>query len=112
MSTFFSQGPVLEDEEGVDFTGASLVQDIRKIPGIQLLTTELEEREKYRPDLVSFRLYGDASLSWVLDQLNGFTQGFVEYTPRTVITYIPQNKLEEILVRNQEVAVSTDILQR
>jgi hypothetical protein len=45
-----------------------------------LLKTKVLIGEVHRPDKIAYRLYQNATLSWIIDEANKFYNGFSEYT--------------------------------
>lgn len=54
---------------------------------------EIAPEEEYRPDKISFELWGVEDLSWVLDVINDFTNGISEYTRYRKIKYLSAERL-------------------
>lgn len=42
--------------------------------------TTVMDNEVNRPDKIALRAYGDENLDWVVDEANGFSHGFSEYS--------------------------------
>ena len=53
---------------------------------ITLLSTTILSNENFRPDKVSYRLYGNPMLSWIIDETNNFYH-MKEYYANRIIKY-------------------------
>ena len=85
------------DENNNKFAGISYFPAINKMVGnTSLLTTIVLDNEEYRPDKISDRLWGSQNLSWILDVLNNFETGIIEYTKGTTIQYLSLDRLIKI----------------
>jgi hypothetical protein len=60
-----------------------------------MLKTNILTTEQYRPDKISYRLFGDPNLSWLLDDINSF-YSFSEYYLGREIYYLGTNGLSAI----------------
>ena len=60
---------------------------------ITLLSTTILSTENFRPDKISYRLYGNPMLSWVLDDANNFYH-MKEYTANRSILYPSKQALD------------------
>lgn len=56
-------------------------------------TYDILPEDKFRPDKISFNLYGTPDLFWLLDDLNNFKHGVKEYIPGRTIKYYSRNAL-------------------
>lgn len=52
-----------------------------------LLKTTVQANEIFRPDKIAFRLYDNPLMSWVIDEVNNFYNGFSEYYINREIFY-------------------------
>jgi hypothetical protein len=57
-----------------------------------MLKTKILQTEKYRPDKVSYRLFRDPGMSWVIDEINNF-YSFSDYYTDREIYYLDTNGL-------------------
>lgn len=85
------------DNQSIQFSGVSY------FPLLNLDSTKakykiykVKDSEIYRPDKVSYSLYGVTELSWTLDVINNFTQGFIEYEKGREIKYLSLSDLQEL----------------
>jgi len=85
------------DQTGQMFAGISWFPTPTEIFGTDApLQTTILDSEDFRPDKIAKRLWGAPDLSWVLDVLNGFTNGISEYSRKTVILYVPLKRMHTI----------------
>jgi hypothetical protein len=59
-----------------------------------LLKTTVSASEVYRPDKIAYRLYENPLMSWVIDEVNGFYNGFSEYYINREIYYPSTDALD------------------
>lgn len=59
-----------------------------------LLKTTVDSSEIFRPDKIAYRLYGNPLMSWVIDEVNSFYNGFSEYYINREIYYPSTDALE------------------
>jgi hypothetical protein len=60
---------------------------------ITLLSTTILSNENFRPDKISYRLYGNPMLSWILDDANSFYH-MKEYYANRIIKYPSKEALD------------------
>lgn len=60
------------------------------------LKTYVFQNERFRPDLISLRLFNNVNYSWILDEMNDFYHGFKEYEIGREIFYLKKEDLESI----------------
>lgn len=84
--TFFDFASIEENDNGVSYLTPSLVPELPISP---LAETRIDETEQYRPDKIAYRLYGDPTLNWIIDQANGFLgkEKFSGYVAGKIIQY-------------------------
>jgi hypothetical protein len=58
------------------------------------LKTMVLQNERYRPDLISYRLFGTVYCGWILDEMNNFYHGFKDYEIGREIFYLKKGDLE------------------
>lgn len=95
MKNFFDLAGILYDDNNIPF------KDISNIPSFEIYkdryqTHTITPQEEYRPDIISWNIWDNEKLSWVLDAINGFTHGYSEYTSGTQIYYLDSNILQSI----------------
>lgn len=73
------------------YSGISYFPDKLKFSNYKYHTITPEQ--KYRPDKIALELYGDQNAYWLLDIINDFTHGIIEYKPNKKIKYIPLERL-------------------
>lgn len=76
MSTLYSFARVVSDEDGVLRTAIAVIP---KMPIEGMILDTVGSDETYRPDKIADRLFGDPSLSWVIDEANNWYNGLSEY---------------------------------
>lgn len=72
-----------------------------------LLKTKILQVEKYRPDKISYRLFNDPRLSWILDEINNF-YSFSDYYPEREIYYLDEKGLSFIGIETDYVPFDYD----
>jgi len=60
-----------------------------------MLKTKILQTEKFRPDKVSYRLFGDPFMSWLIDDINNF-YSFKDYEPGKEIYYLGPRGIESL----------------
>ena len=60
-----------------------------------MVKTTIRSVEEYRPDKISYRLFGDPLLSWILDEINNFYL-FSDYKSGREIYYLNEYGLSSI----------------
>lgn len=60
-----------------------------------MIKSKILQTENYRPDKVSYRLFGDPFLSWLLDEINNF-YSISDYYSGREIYYLGPNGLKSI----------------
>lgn len=91
---FHDYSPRAFDENGVPFAGVSYHPPAIEIFGSEApLRTKVLDSEHLRPDKVAKRLWGVPDASWILDTLNDFETGIIEYSKGTEIIYVPLARL-------------------
>lgn len=71
-----------------------------------MLKTNILANEQYRPDKVSYRLFGDPNLSWLLDDINNF-YSFSEYYLGREIYYLETKGLGSIGIQIDYISYET-----
>jgi hypothetical protein len=72
-----------------------------------LLKTKILQTERYRPDMISYRLFNDPRLSWVLDELNNL-YNFSDYYAGREIKYLDTNGLRFINIDSDYIPYDYD----
>ena len=85
---YFTNAPTLKDDDGKEYSGITF-----SIPNFSVYQNEyktylITARTEYRPDKIAWDLYGDDSLSWVIDEINGAGHASF-YTKGKEIFYLP-----------------------
>lgn len=81
-------------EKGGGITQYSSVSYPPELPLVESLSkTLIQSDEMYRPDKVSYRLYRNPMLSWLIDEANSF-YSFADYTINKEIYYPSLQALE------------------
>lgn len=65
-----------------------------------MLVSTVQENERFRPDKVAYRLYGNPLLSWVVDEANSWYH-FSNYEVGTQFYYPSSTALEVMGVTNE-----------
>ena len=60
-----------------------------------MLKTKILQTENFRPDKVSYRLFNDPFMSWLIDEINNF-YSFKDYEAGKEIYYLGPGALESI----------------
>ena len=60
------------------------------------LKTFVQQNERYRPDMISYRLFNNVNYAWVLDEMNDFYHGFKDYEIGKEIFYLKAEDLQEL----------------
>ena len=96
MNYLFDYGAILNyTEDGKDFSHLSVCYTPQMPLKKSMLKTTILEKENFRPDKVSYRLFGDPNLSWIIDEINNF-YSFSDYYLGREIYYLTQAGLEAI----------------
>lgn len=107
MNYLFDYGSVLnyiEDQKSVSHL--SICYTPRMPLKTSMLKTTILEKENYRPDKVSFRLFKDPNLSWILDEINNFYL-FSDYYLGREIYYLTEPGLKAIGIEVEYVSYET-----
>ena len=72
-----------------------------------MLKTKILQTEKYRPDKVSYRLFRDPNMSWVIDEINNFYT-FNDYYPDREIYYLDSNGIISMGLETDYVSYEED----
>ena len=96
MNYIFDYGRIVNYvEDSKDITQLSICytpqMPLRKF----MLKTNILDKEKYRPDKVSYRLFDDPNLSWIIDEINSL-YSFSDYYLGREIYYLDTNGLKSI----------------
>ena len=86
-ASLFDTAPATVDAGGRRFSSYAGARDFTSRRP-QMLTGAVGVAEAFRPDLVAWRLWGRADLSWALDEMNGFEHGVREYAANTTFLYL------------------------
>jgi hypothetical protein len=104
MNYLFDYGSVLnytEDQKNISHLSICYTP---KMPlKTSMLKTTILEKENYRPDKVSYRLFGDPNLSWVLDEINSFYL-FSDYYLGREIYYLTETGLKSIGIETEYIS--------
>ena len=92
MKKFNNYSSLFVDENNRVFSGIAYVPDF-SLYGSMFKSHTITATEEYRPDKIAFALWGNADVSWVLDEINEFTNGISSYTHNTVIKYLEKQEL-------------------
>lgn len=93
---FFDNCEIIVDESdyGVSYIGLSNILTFPKKENF--LKTYVLQNEKYRPDLVSYRLFNNVNYAWIIDEMNNFYHGFKEYEIGRQIFYLKKDDLRAL----------------
>lgn len=97
-NSYFNYGNIISDVD--DKTLKEVVYtSISYTPNLPLKTSMLKttilQTENFRPDKISYRLFEDPNLSWILDEINSFYT-FSDYYAGREIYYLGPNGLSSI----------------
>lgn len=93
---YFDYAPTTIDRrDNIEYKAIAFIQNFSSLD--ILLTETVQDNEQFRPDKISYRLYGQFDLDWVLNITNGFDHGFKEYTIGRIIKYPRESDLNKIL---------------
>jgi len=93
--SYFDYSTILTDDEDKEYSGVNF-----NIPNFLLykenyLEYPITAHTEYRPDLIANDIYGDFTLSWVLDEINNIYH-LSEYTNGKTIYYLPYSILNQL----------------
>lgn len=71
-----------------------------------MLKTKILQTEMFRPDKVSYRLFGDPFLSWLIDDINNF-YSFSDYEAEKEIYYLGPKGLASIGIEIEYISFET-----
>lgn len=93
---YFDYAPVTTDRrDNIEYKAIAFIQNFSSLD--ILLTDTVQDNEQFRPDKISYRLYGQPDFDWVLNITNGFDHGFKEYTIGKTFKYPRESDLNKIL---------------
>lgn len=93
---YFDFAPTVVDrKDSVEYKTIAFIQNFSSLD--ILLEDIVEPEEQFRPDKISYRLYGTPDLDWILNITNGFSHGLKEYTINRKIKYPREEDLVRIL---------------
>jgi hypothetical protein len=109
MIDFFKYGNIVSTiDENYNVINYRSICYSPKMPLKQyMLKTKILQTEKYRPDKVSFRLFNDPTMSWVIDEINSF-YNFSDYYPNREIYYLDSNGLSFMGLETDYVSYQED----
>jgi len=88
----YDANTILTDDETYEsYRGVNSYNIIYNLADIG--TYDILPEDKFRPDKISFTLYGTPDLFWLLDDLNNFKHGIKEYVPGKTIKYYSRDVL-------------------
>jgi len=93
--SYFNYSTTLTDDVRKEYSGICF--NIPKFSDYKnkYSTYIIRTNEEFRPDKISYSLYGDDSLSWVIDEINK-TSDFSFYTNGKKIFYLPYDYLIDL----------------
>lgn len=90
----FDFGKIIEFNEGFyDILTSTFIEKLMQLP---ILGTYHVTTERFRPDLISYRLYGSEQYKLMLLMYNSMTSP-LEIVPGVVLSYPSLNSMEQIL---------------
>lgn len=95
VMSYFNFSTILTDDEGKEYSGVNF-----NIPDFTVYKEFYKEypitsSTEFRPDLIANDIYGDFTLSWVLDEINNIYH-MSEYTKDKTINYLPYSILNTL----------------
>jgi hypothetical protein len=109
MSNYFDYSSTIDtiNEKDQKIISYSSISYSPQLPlKTSMIKTKITQKEKYRPDKVSYRLFGDPNLSWLLDEINNF-YSLSDYYPEREIYYLGSKGLSSIGIEIDYVSYET-----
>lgn len=92
---YFNNVTILVDEDGKDYAGIAFnVPDFAKYQDKYKQYT-VTARTAYRPDKIAWDVYGDDSMSWIIDEINGASHDSF-YEQGKVIFFLPASFVNQL----------------
>lgn len=92
-------GIVIDPDDGIKYSGIAYLP---QMPEDGYPVSKIRPDEQYRPDKVSYRLYGRTDLCWLIEELNRWSGGIQEYTLGREFGYISPKDLKVFGIENFE----------